>query len=393
MQSSSLSRRSSTASSSLRPPAAKNLMPLSAYGLCDAEITAPGDASGAERHATSGVGATPSRATSTPSEDNPAARDASSIGPDRRVSRPTRNGVPGSASTRAAARPRASTSSGVSSTFATPRTPSVPNFSVREPLALGVLRGLAGLLQAVLLALLLTGVAREKAGPLERDPDFGVEVDKGAGDTETESARLARHAAAEDGGVDVVHLVGAGGGQRLAQHHAVGLGGEVVLDGTAVDDDLAGAGPDANTGHGLLAATGRLDEGLGHELSPSVLGAGAGEVENLGRLGDVGVLGPGVDLELAQHLAAERALGQHAAHGFAHRLLGLGGQNVGVALLLQTARVAGMPVHHLLGGLVGRDHDFGHIHDDDVVARVEVAGERRLVLAPQDACHLGGHAP
>src|SRR4051812_41406977 len=59
--------------------------------------------------------------------------------------------------------------------------------------------------------------------------------------------------------------------------------------------------------------------GLGTvSLSPSVPGAGAGKVEGLGRLGGVGMLRPGVDLELAQHLVAERALGQHAAHGLAH---------------------------------------------------------------------------
>jgi len=50
------------------------------------------------------------------------------------VSRPTRNGVPERPSTRAAALPRASTNSGVSSTLATPRTPSVPNRRVSRGL-------------------------------------------------------------------------------------------------------------------------------------------------------------------------------------------------------------------------------------------------------------------
>src|SRR5438045_9195858 len=99
--------------------------------------------------------------------------------------------------------------------------------------------------------------------------------------------------------------------------------------------------------------------GLGTvSLSPSVLGAGAGEVEDLGRLGDVGVLGPGVDLELTKHLAAEGTLGQHASDRLAQRLLRLVGQAVGVPLLLEPAGVGGMAVLPLLGGLVARPHNL-----------------------------------
>ena len=133
IRSSSASSRASTSSVSLRPPGRKNLMPLSGNGLCDAEITAPHTSSQAEALATAGVGATPRRSTSTPSEASPAASAASSIGPDRLVSRPITNlGPP---STRAAARPSAVTSSGVSSAFASPRTPSVPNRRVMGTLS------------------------------------------------------------------------------------------------------------------------------------------------------------------------------------------------------------------------------------------------------------------
>ena len=72
-------------------PAANSLMPLSANGLCDAEITAPATPSAAASHATAGVGTTPSSATSTPSAASPATSAASSSGPERRVSRPTTN--------------------------------------------------------------------------------------------------------------------------------------------------------------------------------------------------------------------------------------------------------------------------------------------------------------
>ena len=51
---------SSSASASLCPPRAKNLMPLSGIGLCDAEIITPRSASrAAVRNATAGVGSTP----------------------------------------------------------------------------------------------------------------------------------------------------------------------------------------------------------------------------------------------------------------------------------------------------------------------------------------------
>ena len=69
-----------------------------------------------------------SRTTGFRHDSIPAANAACSIEPEMRVSRPTSTGPP---STRAAARPRATTSSGVRSALATPRTPSVPKRRVR----------------------------------------------------------------------------------------------------------------------------------------------------------------------------------------------------------------------------------------------------------------------
>src|SRR5262249_35053208 len=146
--------------------------------------------------ATAGVGSTPARSTSAPSAHRPATSAASSIGPERRVSRPTTNGrvVP---STRAAARPTPVTSSGVSSRLASPRMPSVPNRRVmgrsksrgdarRSPLR--VLRSLARLLQSVLATLLLTGVARQQTRLLERRPHLLVERYQRTRDPEPERA-------------------------------------------------------------------------------------------------------------------------------------------------------------------------------------------------------------
>ena len=59
---------------------------------------------------------------------------------------------------------------------------------------------------------------------------------------------------------------------------------------------------------------------------------------------------------------------------------------------LEAARVAGVAVDELLLGLVRGEHDLVGVDHDDVVAGVEVGGEGRLVLAAQDAGHLGGQA-
>src|SRR5690349_684540 len=130
----------------------------------------------------------PASSTLTPSAAAPAASADSSSGPDARVSRPiTRRST---SSTRAAARPSASTYSGVSSLLATPRTPSVPNRklmssalrSPAEPVrevcqasALGVLRAFPSLLEPVLLALLLTRITREQPGLLQVHAYFGIQ--------------------------------------------------------------------------------------------------------------------------------------------------------------------------------------------------------------------------
>ena len=79
---------SSVASESLKPSPPKNLMPLSRYGLCEADSTTPRAnpwrriSSGAP-----GVGRIPPSIASPPAAATPAATAASSISPDSRVSR------------------------------------------------------------------------------------------------------------------------------------------------------------------------------------------------------------------------------------------------------------------------------------------------------------------
>src|SRR5919198_2721078 len=89
--------------------------------------------------------------------------------------------------------------------------------------ALRVLRSLAGLLEAVLLALLDPGVPGEEAGLLQGGTVVRVAGDQRAGDAEAEGAGLAGDAAAAQVR-DHVELLGLlGGHQRLADELLVHL--------------------------------------------------------------------------------------------------------------------------------------------------------------------------
>src|SRR3954470_21331266 len=230
----------STASSSLSPPPARNLMPLSGIGLCEALMTTPRSAPSAwVMYATAGVGRTRSRSTSTPAAARPATTACSRNCPEMRVSRPTtasgrwpsnNRKAPTSPRTCAAATERSSVSSAVSEAFASPRIPSVPK---SRPMgaaravagsALAVLGRLAGLLQAGLLALDDAGVAGEQAGLLQRGP-VGVEVDRveGTGHAQAQRTGLAGDATTVDAGdhVEAAHQVG--GHERLVDDLLVQL--------------------------------------------------------------------------------------------------------------------------------------------------------------------------
>src|SRR5262245_5284983 len=254
--------RSSTSSGSFVPPRANSLMPLSRYGLWEAEIIAPSASRRDASNATVGVGTTPRRWTTTPSEASPATKAASSIAVDTRVSPPTTASSP--PSTRAAARPSSRANAAVRSVLAIPRTPSVPNFTGWRS-ALGELLGFAGLDEAVLLALLLPRVAGEQAGLLQSRAVLGLGFGERAGQRHAHRARLATDATTGDRRVDVEALVGVEQAQRLDGLHAMGRRREVGLERATVDRHHACSGAQAGAGDGLLAATGRLGErGVGH---------------------------------------------------------------------------------------------------------------------------------
>src|SRR5580704_7867536 len=235
---------------------------------------------------------TPSLSTSTPALASPATTAASRNSPEARGSRPTTatGRAPGAAwlavawppSTAAAATLRFRARLAVSSSPATPRTPSVPNnrlrcpasaISLRSPptprprllvrgelvrvlirlglcaqarqaprgrhLPLGVLRRLAGLLQAVLLPLLDPGVPGQEAGLLQRRAVLRVHQGQRPGHAEAQRARLPGDAAAGDPGDHVELVLPAQGHERLVDELLVHLVRKVHVERPAVDRPLA----------------------------------------------------------------------------------------------------------------------------------------------------------
>ena len=129
--------------------------------------------------------------------------------------------------------------------------------------------------------------------------------------------------------------------ERLADDHLQGRAGEVVAHDLAVDRELAGAGLEPDAGDGVLAAAGGVGAALRVELGLLRLGRGS-DADGRAEPGEAGqafaesqpwaascveflrfmaamssgcrllagmrVLAALVDVELAQHVAAERAL-------------------------------------------------------------------------------------
>src|SRR5690242_8284283 len=167
----------------------------------------------------------------------PAARAASSISPDSRVSRMTSTRGASASDCSVAARPRARASSAVSSSPATPRTPSVPkSWRAKAPgLALAELRTLARLLEAGLLALLDARVARQEAAALELAAQVRIGLEQGAADAVAQGVGLGRHAAALHPRDDVHARLVADGLERLADRALQGRPREEHVELAPVD--------------------------------------------------------------------------------------------------------------------------------------------------------------
>src|SRR3546814_1689512 len=97
-----------------------------------------------------------------------------------------------------------------------------------------------------------------------------------------------------------------------------------------------------------------------------------------------------VDLQLAELCVDQRARRQNALDGLLEHAIGMGLQNLFERGRTDAARILGMPVVNLVLELVaGRLHLLG-IDDDDVIARVDVRGVFRLVLAAQAVGNFSG---
>ena len=113
-------------------------------------------------------------------------------------------------------------------------------------------------------------------------------------------------------------------------------------------------------------------------------------LQGLRLLGRVGMVGPGVDLQLAQLLPGEAVAREHALDRQPDDLLGLPLEHVPERAHAQAARIARVAVVALLLALVARNRDLLRVHDDHEVADVAVRRVLRLALAAQGVCQLRG---
>src|SRR5882757_4181788 len=101
------------------------------------------------------------------------------------------------------------------------------------------------------------------------------------------------------------------------------------------------------------------------------------------------MLGAGVDLELAELLAAQTVARDHALDGLADDLLGPLLEQLAECPGANAARVSAVPPVALVLELLAGDHELLGVDDDDEVADVDVRRVGRLALAPQHVRNLG----
>src|SRR5438309_3141028 len=116
------------------------------------------------------------------------------------------------------------------------------------------------------------------------------------------------------------------------------------------------------------------------------------ECDDLRLLRHVAVVGTGVDAKSLQHVGAQGVPLQHPADGVGHRKRWVQILRALQRALAQAARVPGVPRVFLARELGAADLDLGGVDDDDMVAGVQVRGERGLVLAAQDLGHAARQA-
>jgi hypothetical protein len=104
------------------------------------------------------------------------------------------------------------------------------------------------------------------------------------------------------------------------------------------------------------------------------------------------MLGPGVDLELAELLAAQPGAGEHPLDRLPDDLLGPPLQQLAEGAEANPARIAAVAPVALRLALVPGHRDLLRVDDDDEVADVDVGGIGGLPLAAEDIGDLGREA-
>src|SRR5688572_27194883 len=116
-------------------------------------------------------------------------------------------------------------------------------------------------------------------------------------------------------------------------------------------------------------------------------------LQGLRLLSRVRMVGPGVDLQLAELLPGEAVSREHALHRQPDDLLRPALEHVAERARPKPARVSRMAVVALLLALVARDGDLLRVHHDHEVTHVAVRGVLGLPLAPERVGELGGETP
>src|SRR5437762_5736686 len=98
----------------------------------------------------------------------------------------------------------------------------------------------------------------------------------------------------------------------------------------------------------------------------------------------MGMIGVGVDLELAELLHAQLGAWQHALDRAPYDFLRSAFEQMPQGFLAIALRIAAVADVELAVELVARDGDAARIEDDHEVAGVEVGGIAGLVLALED---------
>src|SRR5690242_19783915 len=104
----------------------------------------------------------------------------------------------------------------------------------------------------------------------------------------------------------------------------------------------------------------------------------------------MGMCAARVALELLEHRVAERTFGKHAADGFLERSTRKPRLHLTKIGRADAARITAMAMIELRFGLVSGDAQAVDVGHNDEIARVDVGGVDRLVLAAQPRGDCGG---